>query len=63
MSKLPDKDNSRKKQSSLETANEMFKNAFQVKKMKFHQENLTLTDEELNVMTADYFKKLHRVKK
>lgn len=62
MSKLRDKDNSRKKQSSLETANEMFKNAFQVKKMKFRQENLKLTDEELNVMTADYFKKMHKVK-
>ena len=62
MSKLKDKDNLRQKQSSLETANEMFKNAFQLKKMKFYQENSKLSDDELNIMTANYFKSLNKAK-
>lgn len=62
MSKLRDKGNSRKKQTSLETANEMFKNAFQIKKMKFYNENSKLSDDELNAMTATYFKKMHKAK-
>ena len=45
-------------QSSLETANEMFKAAFNVKKNKFSQENPKLSDSELNIKTAQYFRGL-----
>lgn len=47
-----------KKQTNLETANEMFKAAFLVKKTRFAQENPHLTEDELNKMTALYFRKL-----
>lgn len=46
------------KQTSLETANEMFKAAFLVKKTRFSQENPHLSEEELNKMTALYFRRL-----
>jgi hypothetical protein len=44
-----------KRQSSLETANEMYKAAYQVKKMRFAEKNPQLTDQELNILTAKYF--------
>ena len=51
-------ENPRRKQSSLETANEMWKDAFLVKKTKFASENPGLSDEELTKMTAAYFRKM-----
>ena len=51
------------KQTSLETANEMFKTAFLVKKTKFSTHDSSLSDAELNKKTADYFKKINTVKK
>jgi hypothetical protein len=47
-----------RKQTNLETANEMYKAAFIVKKQKFTQENPKLSDAELNRKTADYFRRL-----
>lgn len=46
------------KQTSLETANEMFKAAFLVKKTRFAEQNPHLTEEELNKKTALYFREL-----
>lgn len=47
-----------RKQTNLETANEMYKAAFTVKKQKFAQENPKLTEAELNRKTAEYFRHL-----
>lgn len=47
-----------RKQTSLETANEMFKAAFLVKKTRFAEQNPHLTDEEINKKTAQYFREL-----
>ena len=47
-----------RKQTSLETANEMWKDAFLIKKTRFATENPGLSDEELTKMTAAYFRKL-----
>jgi hypothetical protein len=42
----------------LETANEMFKAAFIIKKIRFAHQNPGLTKHELLEMTAAYFRKL-----
>ncbi|MGZ3775083.1 MAG: hypothetical protein ACXVCY_18935 [Pseudobdellovibrionaceae bacterium] len=56
---MESKKSSLKRQTSLdETANEMFKAAFPVKKTRFAQENPNLSEEEINKMTALYFRKL-----
>ena len=46
------------RQTSLETANEMWKDAFLMKKTRFAKENPNLSDEALMKMTAAYFRKL-----
>jgi hypothetical protein len=46
------------RQSNLETANAMFKNAFLVKKTRFAKENPHLNEAELNKFTADYIRGL-----
>jgi hypothetical protein len=48
----------RVKQTNLETMNAMFKDAFLVKKNLFAKTNPKLKDEELNKLTADYFRRL-----
>ena len=48
----------KRKQTNLETDNAMFKEAFMVKKTKFAKENPTLSETEINKMTAEYFKSL-----
>lgn len=53
---------SKRKQSSLETANEMFKDAFAMKRMRFAEANPDLSEEELNKKTAEYFRKLSEKK-
>lgn len=53
-SKSPTKE----KQSSLVTANEMFKDAFLFKKMRFSSLYPELSEPELHKMTTDYFKSL-----
>jgi hypothetical protein len=51
-----------KKQMPLETANEMFKTAFLVKKTKFSLENPKLNESEIMKITALYFKNLNEKK-
>jgi hypothetical protein len=46
----------------METANEMWKNAFLVKRTRFARENPGLSEAELNQMTANYFRKLSESK-
>lgn len=48
----------KKRISSLEMADQMFKDAFLVKKMKFAQENPQLSEADLKAKTAEYFRKL-----
>lgn len=48
-----------KKQTALETADQMFKDAFLIIKTRFHKQHPNLSEEALNQMTADYFKKLN----
>jgi len=47
------------KQTKLEMADQMFKDAFLVKKTRFSHLHPELTDEEHTKMTANYFKKLN----
>lgn len=47
-----------RKQTNLETANAMFKEAFLVKKTRFAKENPFLSESEINKLTADYFRNL-----
>jgi len=49
------------KQTSLETANEMYKDAFKIKMHTFAEKNPHLSEKELQAMTADYFRSLHGV--
>lgn len=51
-----------RKQTNLETADAMFKDAFLVKKARFSHLYPELSDLELMKLTADYFKKLNEVK-
>lgn len=46
------------RQTSLETANEMFKAAFALKKARFLAENPELSEAELAKKTSEYFKKI-----
>ena len=52
----------RRKQTSLETANQMFKDAFLVKKTRFSHLHPELSDQELHKLTAEYFRKLNEAK-
>ncbi len=52
-----------KKQTNLETANQMWKDAFAVKKMKFQTENSHLSEKEVQNLTVEYFKALHKPRK
>ena len=54
---------SQKKQANLETANQMWKDAFAVKKMKFQTENASLSEKEVQNLTVEYFKTLHKPRK
>ncbi len=51
-----------KRPTNLELANQMFKDAFIVKKTRFSHLNPHLTDDELHKMTAEYFRKLNEEK-
>ena len=44
--------------TNLEMANQMFKEAFQVKKTRFSKLHPELSDEELHKMTIEYFRNL-----
>lgn len=48
-----------KKLSSLELADQMWKDAFLVKKTKFALANPLMTEAEILKLTANYFKNLH----
>lgn len=52
----------KRKQTNLETANAMFKDAFLVKKARFSHLHPELSEQELIRMTAAYFKKLNEEK-
>ncbi len=47
------------KPTNLEMADQMFKDAFLVKKTRFSHLHPELSDKELSKMTADYFRKLN----
>ena len=49
----------KRKQTKLEMADQMFKDAFLVKKTRFSHLHPELSDDELSKMTANYFKKLN----
>jgi hypothetical protein len=49
----------KRKQTNLETADQMFKDAFLVKKTRFSHLHPHLSDEELTKMTAEYFRRLN----
>ena len=53
----------RRKWTNLEIADQMFKDAFLVKKTRFSHLHPGLSDKELERMTADYFRKLNEEKK
>lgn len=46
--------------TSLEMADQMFKDAFLVKKTRFSHLHPNLSDEELQKMTIEYFKNLNK---
>ena len=48
----------KKKWSNLEIANQMFKDAFAVKKMRFSHLHPELSEKDLHKMTVDYFRNL-----
>ena len=50
------------KPTRLEMADQMFKDAFLVKKTRFSHLHPELSEAELQKMTVDYFKKLNREK-
>lgn len=52
----------KRKWTNLEMANQMFKDAFLVKKTRFSHLHPELSDEELHRMTAEYFRKLNEEK-
>lgn len=52
----------KKKQTNLETADQMWKDAFLVKKTRFSHLHPELSDEQLHKMTIEYFKKLNEEK-
>ena len=51
-----------RRQTNLETANQMFKDAFLVKKTRFAHLYPELSDSELHKMTAEYFRRLNESK-
>lgn len=55
----PSKKNQKRKPTKLEMADQMFKDAFLVKKTRFSHLHPELSDEDLTKMTANYFKKLN----
>ena len=50
---------SKKRQTNLETADSMFKDAFLVKKARFSHLYPNLSELQLQEMTASYFKRLN----
>ena len=52
----------KRKQTKLETADQMFKDAFTIKKARLSHLNPNLTAQELQKLTAEYFKKLNMKK-
>jgi len=52
----------KKRPANLEMANQMFKDAFLVKKTRFSHLHPELDDDHLNKMTANYFRKLNEEK-
>jgi hypothetical protein len=52
----------KRKQSKLETANEMWKAAFQIKMARFKSQNPDLSESEIEAVTVDYFRALTRAK-
>ncbi|MEQ1663914.1 MAG: hypothetical protein ABL927_00900 [Bdellovibrionales bacterium] len=51
---------SRLKPTSLEMANQMYKDAFQVKKQGFAAKNPNLSDGELDIMTKQYLAEINK---
>lgn len=51
-----------KKQTNLETADQMWKDAFLIKKTRFSHLHPELSEEQLHKMTVEYFKKLNEEK-
>lgn len=52
----------KRKWTNLEIADQMFKDAFLVKKTRFSHLHPHLSDKELQKMTAEYFKRLNEDK-
>ena len=52
----------RKKPTNLEMADQMFKDAFLVKKTRFSHLHPHLSNEELHKLTVEYFRKLNEEK-
>jgi len=52
----------KKKQSNLETADQMWKDAFLIKKTRFSHLHPELSEKQLHKMTVEYFKKLNEEK-
>ncbi len=52
------RDGEKKKWSNLEIANQMFKEAFLVKKMRLSHLRPELSEEDLHKMTIEYFRNL-----
>jgi hypothetical protein len=50
--------NTKTKYTSLEIANQMYKDAWLIKRTFFQKKNPNLSAAELNAKTADYFSKL-----
>lgn len=50
----------KRKWNNLEMVNQMFKDAFLVKKTRFSEMHPELSDEALHKMTVEYFKKLNQ---
>lgn len=57
-----DQKNPIRKWTNLELADQMFRDAFLVKKTRFSHLYPKLSDEELRKMTAEYFKSLNQDK-
>lgn len=58
----PSEEPKKRKQTNLETADQMFKDAFLVKKTRFSHLYPERSDSELHKMTVDYFKSHHQNK-
>lgn len=62
MSESLKKTSSKRKWTNLELADQMFKDAFLVKKTRFFHIHPELSEEELQKMTAEYFRRLNEEK-